>query len=292
MEPTLKAALAAWQWRPDVALVVAALGVAYVTGWRRLRRRTPAIARPGRLALYLLGLSVIVLALLSPIDTLAAWLLTMHMLQHELLTMVAPPLLLLANPLPVVLWGLPRRLRHRLGRLLTRGSLVRRGFRMLTLMPVAWVLYMAILWSWHLPAAYEAALHDEVIHSVQHLSFFAAGLLFWWPLINPAPRLHGHIPYGFRLAYIIAAVGPTALPMMSIAVFAREVFYPYYTTAPRLWGLTALEDQAIGWSLMGTLDGMIALIALLLLVARMLEHEERMTRLREAIDARRRDARP
>lgn len=80
--------------------------------------------------------------------------------------------------------------------------------------------------------------------------------------------------------------------MMSIALFAREVFYPYYTTVPRLWGLTALEDQALGWGLMGTLDGLIYFLALLLLVARMLEHEERMTRLREAIDTRQRDPRP
>ncbi|MBI4241269.1 MAG: cytochrome c oxidase assembly protein, partial [Candidatus Rokubacteria bacterium] len=270
---------------------VAAFGVAYVTGWRRLRRQKAAV-RPGQLALYLAGLAVIALALLSPIDTFAALLLTMHMIQHELLTMVAPPLLLLANPLPVVLWALPRRLRHRLGRLLTRGALVRKGLRALTLMPVSWVLFMVILWGWHFPVAYEASLRYEVLHNIQHLSFFASALLFWWPLINPAPRLHGHIPYGFRLAYIIAAVGPTALPLMSIAVFAREVFYPHYTTVPRVWGLSPLEDQSIGWGLMGALDGIIYFIAALVLVARMLEYEERMTRLREAIDVELRDARP
>ncbi|MBI4561105.1 MAG: cytochrome c oxidase assembly protein [Candidatus Rokubacteria bacterium] len=291
MSPTLTEVLAQGHWRPDVGLVLASFGVAYITGWRQLRRRRPAVARAGQLGFYLLGLSVIVLALLSPIDALAAWLLTMHMLQHELLTMVAPPLLLLANPLPVILWGVPRRVRHRLGRLLTRGALVREGLRMLTRMPVAWVLYMVTLWSWHLPAAYEASLRNEIVHNAQHLSFFATGLLFWWPLVNPAPRLHGHIPYGFRLVYIIAAVGPTALPIMAIAVFAREVFYPHYTTVPRLWGLSALEDQAVGWGLMGALDGLIYLIALLLLVARMLEHEEQMTRLREAIDLKSRGSR-
>lgn len=289
MDPALKAVLASWHWRPDVALVVAGLGATYITGWRRLRRRKGA-TKPGQLVLYLAGLAVILLALLSPIDTFAAWLLTMHMIQHELLTMVAPPLLLLANPLPVVFWALPRRLRHRLGRLLTRGALVRKGLRILTLMPVTWVLYMVILWGWHLPAVYQASLQNEFLHNAQHLSFFAAALLFWWPVINPAPRLHGHIPYGFRLAYIIAAVGPTMLPVMSIAVFAREVLYPHYTAAPRLWGLTALEDQAIGWGLMGAMDGMIYLLAFLLLVARMLEHEERMTRLREAIEAEKRSA--
>lgn len=285
MDTTLRSVLTAWQWRPDVVLVVVALGAAYIVGWRRLRR-WPAVARRSQLFLYLAGLAVITLALLSPIDGLANSLLTMHMLQHELLTMVAPPLLLLANPLPVMLWALPLRLRHSLGRLLIRDARVRQGFRAATLMPVAWAVYMVIFWGWHLPAAYEASLRNDLVHNLQHLSFFTAALLFWWPLINPAPRLHGHIPYGLRLVYIIAAVGPTTLPVMSIAVFATQVFYPHYATVPRLWGLTALEDQGLGWALMGVLDGMIYLGAFLLLVARMLDHEERMTRLREADDAR------
>jgi cytochrome c oxidase assembly factor CtaG len=151
---------------------------------------------------------------------------------------------------------------------------------------------MVILWGWHLPAAFEAALRNELVHNLQHLSFFVAALFFWWPLVNPAPRVHGHIPFGFRIVYIIAAVGPVMLPTMSIALFARQVFYPSYLTVPRLWGLTALEDQTAGWVLMGVLDGMIYAITLLLLVARMLDREERMTRLSEAIDFKLRDASP
>jgi cytochrome c oxidase assembly factor CtaG len=151
-------------------------------------------------------------------------------------------------------------------------------------MPVAWVLYMGILWGWHAPVAFEASLRNEFVHNLQHLSFFAAALVYWWPLINPAPRLHGHIPFGFRIVYVIAAVGPVMLLAMSIALFAQHVFYPYYTTVPRLLGLTALEDQTAGWALMGVLDGMIYAVVFLLLVAGMLNREERMTRLREAID--------
>jgi len=286
MDPTLKAVLASWQWRPDVALVIAGLAAVYVAGWCRLRRRKPEAAGPWELVLYLSGLAVVALALLSPLDTFAAWLFTLHMVEHQLLTMVAPPLLLLANPLPVVLWALPRSPRHALGRLLARGALVRRGFRLMTWMPITWPLYMVILWGWHLPGPYQAALQDDVLHNVQHLSFFASALLFWWPLINPAPRLRGHIPYGFRIVYVIAAVVPTMLPVMSIVLFAREVFYPHYTTVPRLWGLTPLEDQSAGWALMGLAEGLIYMMAFLLLFHRMLEYEERMTRLREAIDAR------
>lgn len=286
MDATVTTVLGSWHWRPDVLLVVVGLGALYITGWWRLRRRRPQVARPWQLALYLAGLAAIAAALLSPLDPLASRLLTAHMLQHELLMMVAPPLLLLATPLPVVLWALPRRVRHRLGRLLTRGTRVRRIVRALTWMPVSWVVYMVILWGWHLPASFEASLRSELVHNAQHLSFFAAALLYWFPLINPAPRVHGHIPYGFRLVYVIAAVVPIMLPVMSIALFAQEVFYPYYVTVPRLWGLTPLEDQMAGWALMGVIDGMVYGTTFLLLFAKMLEHEERMTRLREALDVR------
>lgn len=287
MDPTVKAVWGSWHWRPDVLLVVLALGTFYITGWWRLRRRRPQVARRWQLALSLAGLAVIAVALLSPLDALASLLLAAHMIQHQLLTMVAAPLLLLANPLPVVLWALPRALRHRLGRLLTRGTRVRRSVRALTWMPISWLLYMVVFWGWHLPSAFQASLGSELVHNAQHLSFFAAALLYWFPLINPAPRVHGHIAYGFRLVYVIAAVVPLMLPVMSLALFAREVFYPYYTTVPRrLWGLSPLEDQTAGWALMGLIDGLVYGTAFLLLFAKMLDHEERMTRLREALERR------
>ena len=95
------------------------------------------MARPWQLTLYLAGLALIAVALLSPLDPLVSLLLAVHMIQHELLTMVAAPLLLLANPLPAVLWALPRSVRHRLGRLLTRGTRVRLIVRGLTWMPIS-----------------------------------------------------------------------------------------------------------------------------------------------------------
>jgi hypothetical protein len=145
-EPALGAVLASWQWRPDVATVLTGIGAAYVAGWIRLRRRHPAAARRGSLGLYLTGLLVIVLALLSPIDMLADRLLTMHMVQHELLTLVAAPLLALGDPLRAVIWALPHALRRRVGTLLAWPARPRRLFAVLTFMPVAWLLYMAVLW--------------------------------------------------------------------------------------------------------------------------------------------------
>ena len=85
-------------------------------------------------------------------------------------------------------------------------------------------LYMVNLWSWHYPPAFDAALRNDLIHDLQHLSFFISGVLFWWRIINPAPRVHGYIPYGFRILYVIAATLPTMLPVMARGlVFDRDL---------------------------------------------------------------------
>ncbi|GIX49713.1 MAG: membrane protein [Candidatus Tectimicrobiota bacterium] len=240
MDPTLRAFLASWSWRPEVLLVLGLLGSTYVTGWCRLRRLQARSASGGRLAFYLAGLGVLALGLLSPIDTFGAFLFFMHMIQHELFVMVAPPLLLLANPLPVLLWGLPRAARRRLGRLLTRQALTRRLLRTLTHMPVALPLYVLTLWLWHLPAAYQAALRLEVVHDAEHLTFFATALLFWWPIVNPAPRLHGHIAYGLRLVYVLLAALQNTL-LAALISLTERVLYPYYEAVPRLWGPDAAQ---------------------------------------------------
>jgi cytochrome c oxidase assembly factor CtaG len=244
-EPTLMSVLASWSWRPAVVLVVATLGSAYVCGWARLRiaghRR---LARWWRLLLYLAGLGALVAALLSPIDRLASLLLTAHMIQHLLLTMVAAPLLLLGNPLPAGLWGLPRRARRAAGRLLIRNAAFRRVLWAVTLMPVAWLLHVGTVWTWHLPVAYEAALRNHFIHDLEHLTFFGTALLFWWPIVEPAPRLHARVPPGFGILYLIAATGQNTLLGALIALpervlpLLRDAAPPVRPEAPRRPGLS------------------------------------------------------
>jgi hypothetical protein len=205
----------------------------------------------------------------------------MHMTQHVLLTMLAPPLLLLANPLPVMLWGLPTRLRHRLGGLLTRQALLRRVLWAWTRLPVAWLLYVSTLWGWYHPVAYQAALRHELVHDVEHLMFFGTGVLFWWPVINPAPRLQGHIAYGWRMLYVFLAAGQNTL-LAALLSLTERVLYPYYLDVPRVWGLPAIDDQAIGGAIMWVVGGMMYPITLLVLVACFLNEDERLTLQREA----------
>jgi len=280
VDVTLSAVLQSWQWRSDVALVVGALGTVYLVGWYRLRCRDPRGAPGWRLAVYLGGLVALCLALLSPIDTLGSLLFVVHMTQHELLTMVAPPLLLLGNPFPTILWGLPSGLRRRTAELLRPNARTRRALQVLTSMPVAWPLYVATLWGWHAPVAYATSLRDELVHNVQHVSFFVTALLFWWPIVDPAPKLRGHIHHALRLLYVIpAAFQSQALGL--IFAFFSSVLYPHYLAVPRLWGFTPLQDQSAAGLLMMQVEGMIYLAVVLLLVARMFAHDERMTRLRE-----------
>lgn len=277
----LKAFLASSNWQPEVTLVVGVMGALYAGGWWRLRRRGSRTATRWQLALYLGGLATVCLALLSPINSLASVLFFVHMVQHELLTMVAAPLLLLANPLAAFLWALPRRPRQQVGRLLTRGALLRRGLRAVTWMPVAWIVFVVNLWAWHHPAAYQVALRNALIHDLEHLAFFGTALLFWWPVINPAPRVRGHVHYGLRILYVLLAAGQDTL-LAGLIGLADRVLYPYYTAVPRLWGLSPLDDQAWGGAIMWVTGSAIYTTAILLLVARAFDHEDRVMRLREA----------
>jgi cytochrome c oxidase assembly factor CtaG len=290
MDATLWAVLTSWDWRPEVLLILGLLGGIYVTGWLHLRQRgSPRNVHSGHLALYMTGLVLLGLALLSPLDVLTPLLFFMHMIQHVLLTMLAPPLLLLANPFPVMLWGLPTRLRHRIGGLLTRQGLLRRVLWALTRLPVAWLLHVITLWGWHHPVAYQVALRHELVHDVEHLMFFGTGVLFWWPIINPAPRLQGHSAYGWRMLYVFLAAGQNTL-LAALLSLTERVIYAYYQGVPRLWGLPAVDDQAVGGAIMWVVGGMMYLITLLVLVACFLNEDERLTLQCEAKTHRQRGA--
>jgi len=231
-----------------------------------------------QIALYWLALGAIILAVISPIDALSSTNLSMHMVQHLLLLMIAPLFFLLANPLPGFLWGLPVKGRRQFCRLFKPLSPFRRLLWVLTLLPVAWSVYVFNLWAWHHPSLYQLALRNEWAHDVEHLMFFFTSLIFWWPVVNPAPRLHGEISYGFRIVYLIAATLQNTVLGMVLSL-PKNVIYPYYEAMPRLMDLSAINDQALGGGIMWVSSHMY-LIPILVLVARMLMHEEESLRLR------------
>lgn len=256
-----------WALRPEVALPLILAAAVYAVGWRRLSRRAARPPHPGRIVLTGTGLVAIGVALLSPLDALAHRLFVAHMLQHMLLIMVAAPALLLADPFPIVVWGLPAALRRRAGRWLRRASPWRRLWVAATAMPVTWLGYAAILWLWHLPWAYDAALSDRLIHDVEHAAFFIGAVLFWWPVVHPAPRFARAPRHALRIVYLVLAAFQTAA-LGLLLTLAPVVLYRAYATAPRPDTFPALDDQIWGGIVMWGLGGLIDMLAVLALLYR------------------------
>ncbi|MCA9961187.1 MAG: cytochrome c oxidase assembly protein [Chloroflexota bacterium] len=303
MDPITRAALSSWDWRPEVIIVLALAGTLYLTGWRRLRQRTFGtnkrqqdrrqrtsrshwhLAARWRPIVYVIGLLFIGLALMSPIDILAQQLFFMHMIQHLLLIMIAPPLLLIANPMPFMLWGLPARLRHTvgraIGRLLHRESGSRRWLRSATAPGVIWMFWVISIIGWHDPNAYNAALRHEFVHDLEHLFFFAAGMLYWWHVTGAGPRIHKQIGLIGRIAFVLAAIPPN-MALGVVLAFVSKPVYSYYTAVPRLWNISVIDDQRIGGVIMWVPGSMMYIIAALLLAARLFGKEEVKPALPEA----------
>jgi putative membrane protein len=263
-------------WRLDVLGPVVLLGVTYAVGGGRLWRRAPGVSRratAARAALALGALASLALALASPLHELVHERFSAHMVQHVVLTMMAAPALLLADPWPAGLWALPAGARAALGRLLAPGAPLRRAGRAMTRMPVAWLAHAVVLWLWHIPPLYEAALAHEPLHDLEHLTLFGSALLFWWPIANPAPRLRGAHP-GWQVVYLVlAAFQSGALGLLLAA--SPSVLYPAYATVASPAGLTPLEDQAWGGLIMWGVGGAIEMAAVLVLLGRFLSLEER-----------------
>lgn len=276
MDPVLRALLFSWEWRPEVILILGLAGIIFSRGWWRLRQGgDERLAANWRLGAYLSGLIFLGLALLSFIDVLGSQLFYMHMIQHLLLIMVVPPLLLIANPLPFLLWGLPVGIngRRRVSQFLNRKSGFRRALRSLTPRGLIWIVFIAFLLGWHDPNAYNATLRNDLIHDLEHLSFFITAMLFWWHVTAAGPNIHRRFSYGARLIYVLMVLPLNWLLGIAITL-TKQPIYTYYTTVPRLWGVSVMEDQMMGGILMWIPGSMMYLFAAVILVIRMLHTEE------------------
>ena len=250
----------------EVVTPLAALAALYGLGAWRLSRRGPAAIGATRLVAGVIGFLAIVIALLSPLDELVERSFAAHMLQHMLLMMIAAPALLLADPFPVVMWGLPSRVRRRVGGWLAGPAPLRRLWRHATAMPLAWGVFAATVWSWHLPIAYDAALSDRMVHDLEHVAFFGAAVLFWWPIIHPAPRVRPPAPPALRIVYLVLAAFQTAGLGLALTL-APIVLYRTYA-ATHSGTVDALADQTWGGIVMWGLGGLIEMLAVLVLLYR------------------------
>ena len=244
VSPTLDAFLCSWPFDPWLLLALALTAAIYLRGWRVLHRRDPWRWPTGRLAAFLGGLAAIDLALASPIEPFAALLLQVHMIQHLLLMMVAPPLLWLGTPLLPMIRGMPGPIRTYWVAPLLRARWLRRFFARVTHPVAALPLFVASTWLWHLPLIYEAALRSSGLHYLQHACFLGSALLFWYPVVRPYP---GRPRWSLWLLFpylILADVQNTVLS--ALLTFSDRVLYAHYAQVPRIWRLSAARRPVGG----------------------------------------------
>ena len=232
-----------------LTLVIVFAGGLYLRGWLH-RRSIPA----WRACSFLLGLLATWVAVASPVALLDSHMLTAHMIQHLLLMTIAPPLIWLGEPLIVARparWGFPARLGNLLGH-----------------PAFCWLAAAAALVAWHVPAIFRLGMESSTWHFVEHASFFTAGLLFWWPVIQPwpsAPRW----PRWSMLVYLFLATLPCDV-LSGLLVFSDRVAYPMYLRTTQMDGLSPLEDQQCAAALMWTCVTVVFLVAGTILTVQLL----------------------
>src|SRR5271168_525182 len=191
MTPSVQAALQsgwqAWSLPIPLTLLLLAAAVVYLRGWLHLRVGRADVIPAWRAASFWLGLFLIWVALGSPLAVFDEQLLTVHMIQHLLLMTIAPPLILLGEPLMPLLHGLPRQFVKAILGPVFRWPLIQKLGAFLSRPEICWVAAAAALIGWHIPAAFTLALRSEGWHVAEHACFLSAGFLFWWPVIRPWP---------------------------------------------------------------------------------------------------------
>jgi putative membrane protein len=245
-----------WTFDPWIALPLGVLLLLYIKGMARLWRRSCS-SRQRRLwqaLAYASGWLSLAGALVSPLHQLGEHLFTAHMIEHEIVITIAAPLLVLARPGGAFVWSFARRERQFVRRLV-RGPAVRRSWRWLTRPLNATLLHALAIWIWHVPPFFDAAVVDLGLHRLQHLSFFATAVLFWWSLLWRAEAA--------------VATGELFITMIHTGIlgalmsFAPRVLYAVQTSDAPRWGLTPLEDQQLAglvmWVLVGTIYAGVAI---------------------------------
>jgi cytochrome c oxidase assembly factor CtaG len=247
-----------WTIEPPLVLALELVAIVYGCGWLHLRKRRPERAPPWRLGAFLAGLGMLFLALASPLHMFADRYLALHMAQHLLLLVVAPALIALGAPTVPLLLGLPAgRVRVTVGALLT--SLGDRASNPLFGLTAMFV----VIWGWHWPPAFELALRSSAWHVVEHASFVGAGLLFWWPVVDPWPS-RPRWPRWAMIPYLLLAdLQNTALA--ALLVFSDRVLYPSYARFGN-----PLNDQAAAGVLMWVPMSLAYLVPAAVLAARLL----------------------
>jgi len=253
-----------------LACLALSLGL-YVLGaarlWSRARQSRATLLRQS--ACFGTGWLALALALASPIDGAGSLAFAAHMVQHEVLMIMAAPLLVLGRPFGPWTWALPPSWRQGVGRL-TRAPAVALPWRALTAPLSAWLLHFAALWLWHVPALFQAGLQNNGVHALQHASFLFTALLFWWAVLGG--QRTGATP-GAGIVYLFTTMMYTGA-LGALFTVSETIWYPAYGHSAAHFGLTPLEDQQLGGLIMWIPAGLVYLVAGLVLAAGWLRRGE------------------
>jgi cytochrome c oxidase assembly factor CtaG/cytochrome c2 len=238
----------AWSFEPGVIAVLGLTAGLYARGMREaLYRSTRGIAQLYReRSWFIAGLAALTLAMISPLHAAGGALFTAHMIQHELLMAIGAPMLVLGRPGVPLLWGLPDSLRASAGGVLASRS-SRWIWRNLSTPAIAFLLHGVAIWVWHEPSLYNASVTSSVVHSLQHISFIATALLFWWSVLESRHRRTNSAAAVISL--FLTAIHTTLLG--ALLAFSETSMYAAYPESHTIaWGLTPLDDQQLGGLIM------------------------------------------
>ncbi|WP_154732856.1 cytochrome c oxidase assembly protein [Conexibacter sp. W3-3-2] len=252
-----------WTFAPGPALLVALLLGAYLWRFRAVRATAsgPRDAPVWRLCVFLLGIVLLCAALFSPLDILGEQIFAMHMVQHVLLLDIVPILLILG--LTKVLLRPATRGLHPLER--------RAGWFGGPVFAI--VLYVGVMWIWHIPALYDAAVEHPFVHVLEHICFTFGGGLYWWHLLSP---IRSRLALGGLGPVVYMVVTKVLVGILGIFLtFAPSALYAVYEEGPRYWGLSATDDQALAGAIMAIEQSVVMGIALAFLFIRALGESDR-----------------
>jgi cytochrome c oxidase assembly factor CtaG len=252
-----------WTWELQITIPLATSLIWYLIG---MIHRGDIIRLRWRHVSFLGGWISLCAALVSPLHRLGDALFSAHMLQHEILILIAAPLFAAAQPAVTFLYAFPLAQRRAVGQALS--SVEHSWLIGLLFTPLmAWLGHAAALWLWHIPALYQETLHSEFVHALQHLSFFITALIFWSALYGAGRAM---MSYGAAVFYVFGtAVHSGALG--ALLTFSTVLWYPLYAGRTVAWGLTPLEDQQLGGLIMWVPSSVVFIIVGLVLFARWLQ---------------------
>jgi|SRR5579863_2617409 len=255
--------LTEWNWQPSIiggTLLILALYV-YAVGPFREKFFPGEEFSMGKAVAFVIGVNLIFLSLFTALDELGdRYLFSAHMLQHLILTMVGPPLMLIGIPGWLIQPLLRNRIILKIGKVLTHPA-------------VAFTLFNVDLWLWHAPLLYDATLLNETLHILEHLTFIVFGVIFWWPMFSPVKEGLPRLSTGGQILYLFFGSMPMVLLGAGLT-FAPPLYTPYIN-APRVWGLSPATDQQLGGLLMWVPVSLYIIVIMSILFIRWMQRQER-----------------